>query len=74
MVLPQPIGLDPEAPTNFRDHFVGWSEDILAKRPDLDADAVKAFGKNYVGWRFRLQHDPGKCFQLRDTVPGDAGQ
>jgi pimeloyl-ACP methyl ester carboxylesterase len=46
MVLPQPIGLDPAAPTNFPDRFVAWSEDILAKRPDLDADAVKSFGAN----------------------------
>jgi pimeloyl-ACP methyl ester carboxylesterase len=46
MVLPQPIGLDPGAPTNFPDRFVAWSEALLAKRPDLDAGAVQAFGAN----------------------------
>ncbi|MDA0241110.1 MAG: alpha/beta fold hydrolase [Proteobacteria bacterium] len=45
-VLPQPIGLDPEAPTNFPDRFVGWAEMMLEARPDLDKDKLDAFGHN----------------------------
>ena len=45
-VLPQPIGLDPDAPTNFPDRFVEWTKVMLDARPDLDEDKLVAFGHN----------------------------
>jgi len=46
MVLQNPIGLNPERPTNFPEHFAGWVEELMAARDDLDADAVESFGRN----------------------------
>ena len=51
-VLPQPIGVDPEAPTNFPDRFVDWAADMLAARTDLDKDKLDAFGRNMWGGEF----------------------
>ena len=51
-VLQNPIGLNPEAPTYFPDHFAQWSEEQQAQRPELDAAAVASFGRNMWGGEF----------------------
>lgn len=51
-VLQNPIGLNPEFPTYFPDSFAEWAEEQRAARPELDAGAVAAFGKNMWGGDF----------------------
>jgi len=45
-VLQNPIGLHPEHPEYFPDSHAAWSAEQLAARPELDADALAAFGRN----------------------------
>jgi pimeloyl-ACP methyl ester carboxylesterase len=46
VVLQNPIGLNPESPNYFPDMFAGWADEQYAKRPAMDADTVRAFGRN----------------------------
>lgn len=46
MVLPQPIGLDPQNPRNFPDRYEKWMQTKLAERPDLVESKLRAFGHN----------------------------
>jgi pimeloyl-ACP methyl ester carboxylesterase len=46
LVVQNPIGLHPDFPTYFPDGFVEWADDLCADRPDLDREAVRAFGEN----------------------------
>lgn len=63
MVLQNPIGLNPEAPSYFPDMFDSWAGEQLAARPELDAEAVGAFGRNLWGDDFVFAVD-------RDFVRG----
>lgn len=45
-VLQNPIGLHPDHPRYFPDSHAEWTRDQLAARPELDADAIAAFGRN----------------------------
>jgi len=45
-VLQNPIGRHPEYPTHFTDGFANWGAEQCAARPELDAAAVEAFGRN----------------------------
>jgi pimeloyl-ACP methyl ester carboxylesterase len=45
-VLQNPIGLHPEHPTYFPDSHIEWSREQRAARPDLNEDAIAAFGRN----------------------------
>ncbi|HEX2940374.1 MAG TPA: alpha/beta fold hydrolase, partial [Rhodopila sp.] len=45
-VLQNPIGLHPEHPRYFPDSHAEWTREQLAERPDLNADAIAAFGRN----------------------------
>jgi pimeloyl-ACP methyl ester carboxylesterase len=45
-VLQNPIGLHPELPEYFPDSHIEWTKEQLAGRPDLDAQAIAAFGHN----------------------------
>jgi len=56
-VLQNPIGLNPEFPTYFPDSFVTWAEELRADRPELDADAMAAFGRNMWGGDFVFNVD-----------------
>ncbi len=51
-VLQNPIGLNPEHPTYFPDGFAEWAVELRAARPELDAAALAAFGKNMWGGDF----------------------
>jgi pimeloyl-ACP methyl ester carboxylesterase len=51
-VLQNPIGLDPENPSYFPDSHAEWSREQLAARPQLDPDALAAFGRNMWGSDF----------------------
>ena len=46
LVLQNPIGLNPEHLNYFPDGFTAWADEICAGRPELDRDAVEAFGDN----------------------------
>ena len=45
-VLQNPIGLHPEHPEYFPDSHAEWTREQLAARPDLNAEALAAFGRN----------------------------
>jgi pimeloyl-ACP methyl ester carboxylesterase len=45
-VLQNPIGLHPEHPEYFPDSHAEWTKEQLAARPELDAEAIAAFGHN----------------------------
>ena len=45
-VLQNPIGLHPEHPEYFPNSHAEWTKEQLAARPELDADAIAAFGHN----------------------------
>ena len=51
-VLQNPIGLHPEHPGYFPDSHVEWSREQRAARPELDEDALAAFGRNMWGGDF----------------------
>ncbi len=73
-VLQNPIGLNPEFPTHFPDGFAEWSKEQRAARPDLDMDAVAAFGRNmWAGdFVFAVTRDFVKRCQMPSLVlPGD---
>lgn len=45
-VLQNPIGVHPEHPNYFPDSHAEWTKEQLAARPNLQADAIAAFGRN----------------------------
>jgi pimeloyl-ACP methyl ester carboxylesterase len=45
-VLQNPIGLHPEHPGYFPNSHAEWTTEQLAIRPDLNAEALSAFGRN----------------------------
>lgn len=45
-VLQNPIGLHPEHPEYFPESHAEWTREQMAERPELDADALGAFGRN----------------------------
>jgi pimeloyl-ACP methyl ester carboxylesterase len=45
-VLQNPIGLHPEHPEYFPNSHAEWTREQLAARPDLNAEALAAFGRN----------------------------
>jgi len=45
-VLQNPIGVHPEHPNYFPESHAGWTDEILAKRTDLDRAKIEAFGRN----------------------------
>ena len=51
-VLQNPIGVHPEHPTYFPDGFAKWADEQRADRPELDAAALHAFGRNMWGGEF----------------------
>ena len=51
-VLQNPIGVHPEFPTYFPDGFATWADEQRADRPELDAAALQAFGRNMWGGEF----------------------
>lgn len=65
MVLQNPIGLNPEAPGYFPEMFDGWAKEQMEARPELDAEAVAALGRNLWGGDFVFAVD-------RDFVRGCA--
>jgi len=67
MVLQNPIGLNPEAPRYFPDAFAGWADEQRAARPELDADALAAFGHNLWGGEFVFAVD--RAFVRSCTTP-----
>ncbi|MBS0642010.1 MAG: alpha/beta fold hydrolase, partial [Proteobacteria bacterium] len=51
-VLQNPIGLHPEETDYFPKSHAEWTKEQLAARPDLDAEAIAAFGRNMWGSDF----------------------
>ncbi len=51
-MLQNPIGLNPEHPTYFPNSHAEWSQEQHAARPDLDEEALAAFGRNMWGHEF----------------------
>lgn len=51
-VLQNPIGLHPEETGYFPKSHAEWTKEQLAARPDLDAEAIAAFGRNMWGGDF----------------------
>jgi pimeloyl-ACP methyl ester carboxylesterase len=45
-VLQNPIGRHPEHPEYFQQSHAEWSRELLAARPELNADAIAGFGRN----------------------------
>ena len=66
-VLQNPIGLHPEFPSYFPESFATWAKEQHAARPDLDAAAVDAFGRNMWGGAFVFSVI--RDFVRRCTVP-----
>lgn len=66
-VLQNPIGLHPEHPGYFPDSHAEWSREQRAARPDLDADALAAFGRNMWGGGFVFS--VGRAFARNCPVP-----
>jgi pimeloyl-ACP methyl ester carboxylesterase len=66
-VLQNPIGLHPEFRNYFPESHSAWAKEQHATRPDLDAEAVEAFGRNMWGrdFVFSVTRD----FVRRCTVP-----
>ena len=51
-VLQNPIGVHPEHPAYFPESHAAWSQEQRAARPELDAAALAAFGRNMWGRDF----------------------
>ena len=51
-VLQNPIGLHPEHPEYFPDSHIEWSKEQRSARPELDEEAIAAFGRNMWGADF----------------------
>jgi pimeloyl-ACP methyl ester carboxylesterase len=66
-VLQNPIGLHPEFQNYFPESFAAWAKEQLAERPDLDATAVKAFGRNM--WEGDFVFSVTRDFARRCRVP-----
>lgn len=66
-VLQNPIGLNPEFPTYFPESFADWAKEQLEARPELDARALDAFGRNMWGGDFVFC--VGRDFARRCAVP-----
>ena len=45
-VLQNPIGLHPEHPEYFPESHIEWSKEQRSARPELDEEAIAAFGRN----------------------------
>lgn len=45
-VLQNPIGVHPEHPNYFPESHAGWTDELLARRTDLDRAKIEAFGRN----------------------------
>ncbi len=74
MVLQNPIGLNPEAPSYFPDMFAGWAEEQRSERPELDADAVGSFGRNMWSgdFIFAVSRDVARnCTMSALVLPGN---
>jgi len=73
-VLQNPIGLNPEFPTYFPDSFATWAAEQKAARPELDDNAVAAFGRNMWGGDFVFAVDRDfvrRCDTPALVLPGD---
>ena len=66
-VLQNPIGLHPEHPGYFPESHAEWSREQRAARPDLDPDALAAFGRAMWGGGFVFAVD--REFVRRCPVP-----
>lgn len=61
-VLQNPIGLNPEFPTYFRETYIDWAKEQKEARPELDGTVLEALGRNL--W----DHDFVFCM-AREVVP-----
>jgi hypothetical protein len=66
-VLQNPIGLHPEHPEYFPDSHVEWTREKRAARPELNEEAMRAFGQNMWGRGFVFCVD--QAFARACTVP-----
>jgi pimeloyl-ACP methyl ester carboxylesterase len=66
-VLQNPIGLHPEFPNYFPESHAAWAKEQHAARPDLDAGAVEAFGRNM--WERDFVFSVTRDFVRRCSVP-----
>lgn len=58
-VLQNPIGVHPDHPDYFPDAHAEWSREQRAARPELDPDALAAFGRNMWDHEFVFCVDRG---------------
>lgn len=66
-VLQNPIGLTAENQDRFLGMFDSWASDLSARRDDIDADALPAFGQNMFGGDFVFSVD--RSFVRQCPVP-----
>jgi pimeloyl-ACP methyl ester carboxylesterase len=66
-VLQNPIGLHPEHPGHFPQSHAEWSREQRAARPELDEEALAAFGRNMWGRDFVFSVD--RAFARACPVP-----
>ena len=66
-VLQNPIGVHPEFPTYFPDGFATWADEQRADRPELDAAALDAFGRNM--WSGEFVFNVSRDFVRRCNTP-----
>jgi pimeloyl-ACP methyl ester carboxylesterase len=66
-VLQNPIGLHPEHPEYFPNSHAEWSREQRAVRPDLDEDALAAFGRNM--WDHEFVFCVDRVFARNCPVP-----
>jgi pimeloyl-ACP methyl ester carboxylesterase len=66
-VLQNPIGLHPEHPDYFPNMHAEWSREQLAARPELDKEALAAFGRNM--WDRELVFSVDRAFIRACPVP-----
>jgi len=66
-VLQNPIGLHPDEPDYFPAAFADWSQELMSMRPDLDANAVAAFGQNM--WDHDFVFSVDRAFARRCPTP-----
>ncbi|MBL6454027.1 alpha/beta fold hydrolase [Belnapia sp. T6] len=66
-VLQNPIGLHPEHPDYFPDSHAAWGEEQRQARPELDPEAIEAFGRAMWGRDFVFSVD--RAFARACPVP-----
>jgi pimeloyl-ACP methyl ester carboxylesterase len=73
-VLQNPIGVHPEQTTYFPDSFAEWAREQRAARPELDENALRAFGRHMWGgdFVFSVSRDfARRCPTPTLLLPGD---